>query len=74
VLGGDKMIETGGPLLYHGGEDQQDRLIPPAESSGGSSSKLPDDARRPPQISQTRLPGKAIYTGSTMDAERQLLH
>jgi hypothetical protein len=32
----------------------KDRLIPPAESSGGSSSKLPGDARRHPQISQTR--------------------
>jgi hypothetical protein len=55
-----KIIEYGGPLLYHGGEDQQitaakisrGRLIPPAESS--ASSRRLADARRHPQIPPTR--------------------
>jgi hypothetical protein len=39
-----RMLEYGGPLLYHGG----------AENSGGSSPKRLADARRHPQISPTR--------------------
>ncbi|MGI8988072.1 MAG: hypothetical protein ACR2I2_00640 [Bryobacteraceae bacterium] len=59
-----KMIEYGGPILYHGGEISKGRLIPLAEDSGGSSSKVLTDPRGHPQISPTsqkKNPPTSLY-------------
>jgi hypothetical protein len=46
-----RMIEYGGPLLYHGSEDEERSSIRRAESSVGFSARWLADARHHPQSS-----------------------
>ena len=56
-----KMIEYGGPLLYHGGEDQQRSFDSTCRKFRRFlTERLPADARRHPQIPPTRLLSKCF--------------
>ena len=49
-----RLIQYGGPLLYHGAEDQRRSFDSTCRNSGGSSTTRLAEARHHPQIPPTR--------------------